>query len=148
MPDVTFVKVYGLWEPAVLLLSVTTFPEVPVTDHVPIKVPRLPVSVIVCATVFVDASSATLALFRPSVLMPVAPPMVSLLRLKPPETKVLATVDVLDNRMSAVPLLRVSPVMVVVLHTAPVPVRVHKPEPIDRVRVLLLLLLNVLSVTL
>jgi hypothetical protein len=98
------------------------------------------VMVIVCATVFVDASSVkVLAPAIDVVDVVVAPPMVSLLKFKPPPEKVRADVDGLESRILAVSLLRVRPVVVAVLHIVPVPLSVHKPEPIVRVRVLELL---------
>ena len=60
--------------------SVTTLPTVPVTDHFPTVVVVLDGSVMVCATVLVEASSPKV--FAPVIVnvdVPVVPPIVSLL---------------------------------------------------------------------
>ena len=94
-------------------VSVTTLPAVPVTLHLPkvwIVVPRA----MVWATVLVEASSANWLLPEiVSVEVPVAPPMVSLLKDCPKPAKVLLEVLVLDSRMSAVPLSKVVEVDVI-----------------------------------
>ena len=65
---------------AVLELTVTTFPTVPVTAHLPTVVVVLEENVMVCATVLVEASSPNVLLpVMVNVDVPVAPPMVNLL---------------------------------------------------------------------
>ena len=117
-------------------VSVTTLPDVPVTLHFPkvwVVVPRA----MVWATVLVEASSVNWLL--PPMLnvdVPVAPPMVSLLKEKLLPSKVLAVVVVLDKRMSAVPLYKAKePPALPMFQTVPVDVRVHVPEPIFSVAV-------------
>ena len=56
--------------------------------------------------------------------------------------------EVFDKRISEVPLLNVSPVIIFVVQTVPVPVKVQRPLPNVSVRVFVLLLENVVHVTL
>lgn len=68
--------------------------------------------------------------------------------MRPPPVNVLAVPLVSDSKIFAVSLLKVSPVVVSVVQTVPVPLSVHSPEPIVIVRVLLLLEANVVQVKL
>ena len=81
MPLVTLVSVKVRRVPATELWTVTTLPEVPVMDHVPI-VPKLLENLIVCATAFVEASSANEVVeITVNIVVDVAlePPMVTVL---------------------------------------------------------------------
>ena len=147
MPDVTLVRLNVRRVPATLLFRVTTLPAVPLTDHVPMVSAVVKIMAIVWATVFMEASSVKLTARKFVVLVPVAPPMVSLLKLKSPAERVRAVAVVLDNKMSAVPLFSVIPVEVAIFKMVPVPVNVHKPDPIDKVRVLVLFELKAKMVT-
>ena len=147
MPLVTSVRLNVRRVPGTLLFTVTMLPREPVTLHVSI-VPWLTSRDMVCATVFVAASSVNeFAFARVRVDVPVAPPIVSLLKAKPP-VKVLLVVVVLDKRIFAVFLLNVRFVIKRVSHTAPVPLNVHSPDPIVMVRTFVLLELNLVHVRL
>ena len=147
MPEVTLVRSNVRRVPGTLLFSVTTLPREPVTLHVSM-VPWFSSKVMVCATVFVDANSVNeLAADSVRVEVPVAPPIVSLLKANPPK-KVLALVVVLDKTILAVFLLNVKFDLVMVFHTFPVPVSVHSPDPIVMVRAPVPVPLNVVQVRL
>ena len=139
MPVVTLVRLNVRRTVAVLVSTVTTLPTVPVMLQVSI-VPKLLEKRIVWATVLVDASSVNE--FAPDIDVtdiPVEPPIVSLLNDRPPPAKVLLLIVVLESKMLAVCLLKVRPVVVAVLQTVPVPLNVHRPDPIVIVLELLLL---------
>lgn len=116
--------------------NVTTFPAVPVIVHAPTVCVDEPANIMVCATVFVLASSVKVFMFDiVNADVPVAPPIVSLLYDKPPPINERDVVVVFDNVMFAVPLLNVKFVVSAKSHTEPVPVKVHVPLPICKERV-------------
>ena len=116
----------------------TTLPTVPVTVHLP-KVCVVVPSAMVWATVLVDASSVNwLSPVIVRVDVPVVPPMVSLLYERKPPLKSRLVVPVSDKTMLAVPLYKFRFVIVDASQTAPVPDKVHVPEPSFKVLALLL----------
>ena len=99
----------------------------------------------------VDASSVNE--FAPLIIrtedVPVAPPIVSLLKDKPPPKKFLVFIAVDVSKMSAVSLLNVRFVVVEVFQTSRLaPLSVHNPEPIVKVLTLALLELRPYNETL
>lgn len=147
MPEVTLVRLNVRRVPKLLVFNETSLPAEPVTLHVSM-VPWLAPKAMVCATVFVDASSVNeFAPNRLKVDVPVAPPIVSLLKASPP-AKDLLLVVVFDRRIFAVFLLNVRFVIVAVFHTVPVPVSVHSPDPIVIVRLPVPIPLNAVQVRL
>lgn len=75
-------------------------------------------------------------------LVPVAPPIVMLLYVKPPPANVLAVTVVLVNKIVDVPAFNVNPEDVPISQTDPVPVSVIVPDPNDIDLVFVLLELN------
>jgi hypothetical protein len=132
------------------VLKVKIFPELPlILKFVQVKEePAAKASV--CATVLVLANVVNVQLLLIVVTdVPVVPPIVTELNVCPaPGVKVLAVVEVSDKVIFVVPELNVSPVVVPVSHTVPVPDNVHVPEPIVSDLVLLLLEANELADTL
>ena len=134
--------------PAEELSTVTTLPEEPVTDHVPM-VFWFVINRTVWATVFVEASSLNELNPEIDVIdVPVVPPMVSLLNDKSPPLNCLEVALVSEKRIVEVLAFNVRFVDVDVVQTVLVPLKVHVPDPIVMVRTLLFDEANVVEVRL